>query len=378
MTTVLLDINDDCRTIGSFGVQVSQTGGKSLVDALEHGANSSVRLLTNWGDGAVFGVATVAGQASTAVALLEKQLRDQGATDDICHLLVHQAQTRMGSTELVYTAVPVKTWRRYQQIAANHSQLLLIHDWVGALLHWFKGHALPGAVLLVLHSEGLDVLVVERGRVRALERLQIFHGERETWDRLGQRVFSLLQDLDASDVRSPATTPPLPALLMACHGTESFLLPVIQSLLPVVAVEVWAEAPDLARSHLNDASLSVQRLDWEALSASLPIWQAVNRPIDKAAAWADKCLPVIGLVAFVLSCIMAITSGVVHHRTQTALASISDDVQKVQNLWEVLNTDVQQAEQLATKQKDLREWQSARDGDGFGQHQKSLATGIDD
>ena len=359
MTTVLLDINDECQTIGSFGVQVTQTGGQSLVDALEHSANSSVRLLTNWGDGAIFGVATIAGQASTAAALLEKQLRDQGVTDEISHLLIHQAQTRMGSTELAYTAVPVKTWRRYQQIAANHSELLLIHDWVGALLHWFKGRTLPRAVLLVLHSEGLDVLVVEKNCVRALERLQIFQGESHTWDRLGQRVFSLLQNLDVSDVRSPAA-PPFPALLMACHGTESFLLPVIQGLLPVVAGEVWAEAPDLARSHLNDTFLPVHRLDWEALSASLPIWQAVNRPIDKAAAWANKCLPVIGLAAFALSCIMAITSGVVHYRTQAALASISGDVQKVQNLWEVLNTDVQQAEQLANKQKDLREWVEQR------------------
>lgn len=361
MTTVLLDINDDCRTIGNLDATAGRTGGQGLVEALENSTNSPVRLLTDWGDGALFGMATVAGQSSTSTALLEKKLRDQGATDDISHLLIHQAQTRMGSTELAYTAVPVKTWRRYQQLAANHSQLLLIHDWVGTLLHWFKGHALPSAILLVLHSEGLDVLVVERGSVRALERLQIFQSERDTWDRLGQRVLSLLQDIDLPNSRSPIASS-LPALLMVCHGAESFLSPVIQGLLPVVFSEVWAEAPDLARSHLNDAALSVQRLDWQALSESLPIRLAVNRPIDKAAAWADKCLPVIGLSAFLLSCIMAITSGVVHYRTQAALASVSGDVQRMQNLWKTLNTDVQQAEQLSTKQKDLREWVEQRVG----------------
>lgn len=361
MTAVLLDINDECRTVGKLEGEASQPGGLNLVEALEQSANSPVRLITDWGDGAVFGLTTVAGSANTAAALLEKQLRDQGATDDISHLLVHQKQTRMGSTELVYSAVPVKTWRRYQQLAADHPQLVLVHDWVGTLLHWFKAHALPSAILLVLHAEGLDVLVMDVGRVRMLERLQIYQDESDAWGRLGQRVLSLVQDLDADESR-PNTALVYPALLLVCQGAEAVLSPVIQGMRPVVVTEVWAESPDLTRSHLADDSLTVQRLDWNALAVSLPINQAANRTIDKAAAWADRSLPVIGLAAFVLSCIMAITSGFVHYRTQAAVASISGDVQKIQNLWQALNTDVQQADQLATKQKDLREWVEQRVG----------------
>ena len=353
---VLLELYGECRSISGAN-PVTQ----GLTESLQQCGNSPVGLLTDWGAGAVFGISTVIGKANTAPALLEKQLRDQGVTDDIAHLLVHQTQTRMGSTELVYTAVPIKTWRRYQQLAVNHPQLLLIHDWVSALMHWAKTRSLSSGVLMVLHPQGLDVVVMEASKVRALDRLQVFKGEGNAWGRLDQRVMSMIQDLDVIDA-GPNNTRPHSALLIVCRGSESFVPQILQGLSPVTVREVWAEAPDLVQPHLLNSSVQVLPMEWDTLTTTLPLRQAVNSPVDKAAAWSDRWAPAIGTAAFGLSCIMAITSAFMHYQTQVGLASISGNVQKMQTVWQTLNTDVQQAEQLTAQQKDMREWVRQRVG----------------
>ncbi len=347
--TVLLDLQNQCRVVDG----TVSAGASGLAETLQQCTASQVRLLTDWGPGAMFGVSTVVGQASAAAAVLEKQLRDKGETDDISHILVHQSQARMGSTELVYTAVPIKTWRRYQQLAASHSQLVLLHDWVRSLMAWAKARHLVAGTLVVLHVKGLDVLVLEQGRVRALDRLQVFHDEADAPDRLGQRVVAMVRDLDTTN-QSVASALSQPALLLVCRGAESGLPQLVQGLSPIVVTEVWAEQPDLARASLPD--LPLQALDWNAVTTSLPLLHAVSRPLDKVAVWADRWAPSIGMAACALAGIMAVTSAVMHYQTQVGLASISGDVKKTQALWQTLNTDVQQAEQLAGKQKEVRDW----------------------
>jgi hypothetical protein len=351
---VLVELHGGCRTISDTGLVLD-----TLSDALPLCTGSTVRLLTDWGSGAVFGIATVMGQASAAAAILEKQLRNQGETDDIAQILVHQSQNRMGSTKLVYTAIPVKTWRHYQQMAASHSQLLLVYDWVRTLMSWAKTRGLSDGILIATHTEGIDVLVLEKGRVIGLDRLNVFHDVSDAWARLGLRVVSRVSDLAESDA-SVAAMLMKPVVLLACQGTETFLHPLIQSLNPLVVSEVWAEGVDIAGVQLKDTPLKVQPLDWLALSANLPLRQSVNRQIDKAAAWADQWLPYIGIAAFGLSCIMAVTAAGMHYKTELAQALASGEMQRTKKLWESLNTDVQQAEKLAMQQKDMREWVQQR------------------
>lgn len=351
---VLLELHEECST-----VSIPDSVTCRLMDALQQSVDGPVRLLTDWGPGAVFGVSTVMAGSSTAAAVLEKQLRDQGETDDISHLLVHQSQTRMGSTQLVYTAVPIKTWRRYQQVVANHPQLVLMYDWVHTLMFWAKTQDLINGTLLVLHPEGLDVLVMEEGRVRALDRLTIFQDERDAWSRMGQCVVSLLRDLDVSDTGVNFAINQ-PAMVVVCSGAETFLTQFIGGLSPLVISKVWAQAPELVQIFPPIAPLRVQHLAWVALITSLPLRQAVNRPLDKAAVWADHWVPVVGVAAFGLSFIMAITASVMHYRTQLGFASISGDAQKTQKQWQTLNADVDQAEKLAIQQKEVREWVQQR------------------
>jgi hypothetical protein len=350
----LLDIHGECRAVN--GDELTFSGA---AEALQSAENSSFSLVTDWGPGGVVGVSTVIGQASTAAAVLEKKLRDQGDTDDISHILVHQSQARSGSTELVFTAVPIKTWRRYQQLSAAHSELVLVHDWVKSLLTWAKAHDLVSGKFVVLHAKGLDVLVLEQGRVRVLDRLPAFGEGADAWQRLGQRVVSAVEEVNGSDI-SATSIHKYPTVLLVFRGAESCLPAFIQGLAPTIASEVWAEDTEKTRASLGDSPVLVQSLDWGAFTASLPLRQAVNSPLDKAAAWAEQWVPLIGVAAFCLACIMALTAAVMHYNTQVGMASISGDVQKTQNLWQVLNTDVQQAEKITAQQKEIREWVQQR------------------
>ena len=267
---VLLDLYGECRTLNATHTHVG-----SLNEALQQCTGKPAHLLTDWGSGALFGIATVVGTPSTAAALLEKQLRDQGETDDISHILVHQSQARMGSTEIAYTAVPVKTWRRYQQLAADHARMVLMHDWVRTILQWAKTHKLDDATLIVLHPKGLDVVVLSEGRVRALERLQTFQEEGNAWERLGQRVVSVVGELDDADRTGPSMLMQS-ALLLVCAGADSQLLTIVQGLSPIVVTEMWSESPDATRASLPDALWPVQQLDWTSVAQSIPLRQAAN------------------------------------------------------------------------------------------------------
>jgi hypothetical protein len=351
---VLLDLYGECRTLGA---PHAHAGG--LNEALQQCAGKPVRLLTDWGPGVLFGIATVMGTPGTAAALLEKQMRDQGETDDISHILVHQSLARMGSTELAYTAVPIKTWRRYQQLAADRARMVLMHDWIRTILQWARTQKLVNTTLIVLHPKGLDVVVLSHGQVCALERLQTFQEEGNAWERLGQRVVSVVGELDDADRTVPSMLMQSAALLV-CGGVEGNLLTIIQGLGPIVVTEMWSDFPDAMRASLPNAMLPIQQLDWAATAQSMPLRQATNPPLDRAAAWADRLAPMVGVASFALACIITLTAGAMHYRTERDLAAISGDTEKTQTLWQTLNTEVQHAEQLNGEQKGLSDWISQR------------------
>jgi hypothetical protein len=344
---VLIDLRGDC-----LAASEADAAPRDLGEALSASEGAPAFLLTDWGQGTVFGVATVLAPANTAPAVLEKQLRDQGETDELSHILVHQSQAGVGSTELAYSAVPIKSWRRYQQIAAEHPDQLLMHDWVRTLMHWARSRSLTDGAALALHSHGLDVIVLKQGRVTALDRLRPFQDERDAWEQIGQRAASMLRDLD---VLNDAAAKSLSVKVMVLPGAASFLPVILQGLTPVVADEVWVADADAARAHLQDGT-AVHTLDWSRLVDSLPLRQAVNRPIEKASAWAERWAPRIGVAALGLSCVVGATAGVMHYRTQLAFASLSGDARKSQAMAQSLNTAVQDADQLAARQKNAREW----------------------
>lgn len=314
-------------------------------------------MLTDWGSGAVAGVATVLGSAATAPAILEKQLRDQGETDDISHLLVHQSRTRMGSTELVYTAVPVGTWRRYQQLAGEHPCLLLIHDWVRCLVQWTRRHGPGDGSMMIMHPRGLDVLALEHGRVCFLERFRALQGESDAWHRIGTRAAATHREhrsTNATD-RSQAGS----VVLWVLQGAEADLPQLVQGLAGPGIDALWAEAPEVVRAALGAEAPEVKRLTAAGLASAMPLARCVSRPLDKAAALADRWVPAIGLSALTLSAILAATAGVMHHRSQQGLGG-PDLGTEARASWQALNASVQQADRLAEQQKNTRQWLQQR------------------
>ena len=359
---LLLDMHGECR---AFPAGIDSSRGSGVADALASAAGSATRLLTDWGPGAVMGVAAVAGAAGSAAALLEKQLRDQGETDDISHLLVHQSQTRGGSTELAYTAVPLQSWLRYQQLAADQQQLVLLHDWTRTLIEWSRRHELENGLLLVAHPLGLDVLRLAAGRVQALERLRVFPGEADAWTQLGTRVAAMARQYGPQD--SAALPSAAPMVLWVLRGVEAELPSLLGGLGQVPLTECWAEAPAAVPLAFDGGPLlpmavgQVQALDLAALTAAMPLKHAVSRRLDKAAAWAERWLPALALAGLALSAIIGGTAAFMHHRNAQALAALAGGSPS-QALWNALGESVQRADLMAEKQKDERQWLQQRLG----------------
>jgi hypothetical protein len=355
---LLLDVHGDCRV---FPAGPQATVPSALPEALGTLAGASARVLTDWGPGAVLGVATVSGTAAAAPALLEKRLRDQGETDDISHLLVHQSQTRGGSTELVYSAIPVQTWLRYQQQAADHPRLLLLHDWTRTLLDWARGHELATGALLVMHPQGLDVVVLTGGRIQTLERLRIFRGEPDAWHRVGLRVASMLRQRQEGEGAIPAAA--IPLVMWVLRGTESELAALLGGLGTLRLTECWAEAPvetQVVLGRTDDTqSLPVQPLDLAAIATAMPLRQAVGRRLDRAAALAEQWLPALALASLALAVIIGGTAAFMHNRNAQALATLPGQTQ-AQAVWRSLDEAVQRADKLAEQQKDSRRWLQQR------------------
>jgi hypothetical protein len=354
---LLLDAHGECRAFPA-GEALGPSSG--VAEALAAAADAT-RLLTDWGPGAVMGVATVAGTASTAAALLEKRLRDQGETDDISHLLVHQSQTRGGSTELVYTAVPVQTWLRYQQLAADQQQLILLHDWTRTLIEWSRRRELENGPLLVMHPLGLDVLLLSAGRVQALERLRVFAGEADAWGRLGARVAAMIRQHGSQE--NSAALPAVPVAMWVLQGVEAELQPLLGGLGQMPLTECWAEAPAAVQAALDGAPspvpVQVQALDVAALITAMPLRHAVGRRLDQAAAWAERRLPALALASLALSVIIGGTAAFMHYRNAQALAMLTGQSPS-QAVWSALGESVQQADLLAERQKDERQWLQQR------------------
>ena len=93
-----------------------------------------------------------------------------------------------------------------------------------------------------------------------------------------------------------------------------------------VAIHVFSLAFLKQEARAALPQITVQPLDWSSLTCALALRQAVNRPLDKLAVWADRWVPTIGMAAFALACIMALTAAVMHYQTQVGMAAISGDV----------------------------------------------------
>lgn len=322
-----------------------------------------VHLLTDWDGMSVSGVQLVSGTGASAVAGLEKQLRERGDTDGFSHILVHQSSTRAGSTTLAFTAVPLKTWRQYHQHAHDQRNIVLLHDWVRTLLGWAKERSWTDGPLVVLSPQGIDVLILRKQRLHAIERFK-HHGEAgdALWSRLGQRAAACVH------AHSPAVTdsgasPALPAnacLMLVCAGAESQFEPVLAGLGSLRPVELWAERVALLASATLPSGLHVQSLDWGDVVAARSLGGVVSGPLDKLSWVTERWIARVGVIAFAVATTLFAAAQLTRAHVETYGAEMSQAREGAQRGLLKLQEAVAQADQLTEEQRSLREWVQKR------------------
>jgi hypothetical protein len=322
-----------------------------------------VHVVTDWDGVSVSGVQLVSGTGASAVAGLEKRLREQGDTDDFAHVLVHESSTRAGSTTLAFTAVPLKTWRHFHQQAHDQPNLVLLHDWVRTLLGWAKERSWTDGPLVVVSPQGIDVLLFRKQRLHAIERFK-HHGEsgEALWSRLGQRAASFAQAHApaVSDASAATALPASACLMLICAGAEAQLEPVLTGLGAVRPVELWAERGSLLSSHILPSGLLVQPFDWDDVVALQSLGDVVSGPMDKLSWLAERWIARVGVVAFAVAATLFVAAELTRAHVDTYGTEMSQARERAQRGLSKLQEAVAQADQLAEEQRTLREWVQKR------------------
>lgn len=310
-----------------------------LADALEARGASPLRIVTDWG-GAHVGVASVAAPSvAAAVAVVEKQLRDQGETDDVAHLLVHQATRRGGKVQLAYTAVSLKLWQHYRALAQGHPAELLWFDPVRLMLGWARQQDCRNGAVVLVRSGGLDLMLLAEGVIVALERVRYLRERDMPWREAALRIGVLMRQHGTSDMT--------PVLLLAAPGTVAPLADLRDSLAPTPVAGAWGW-PD------------AQPLDWATHVQRLPVWGALNRPLEKVAALAQRAAPWAGAAALALSLLLAVSAAATHWRVAQLRSTYSERSVAAGQIWQDLDRTVKQADRQIQDRKQETEWLQQR------------------
>lgn len=308
---------------------------------------------TDWQRTSVSGVATLPGKPGTAAALLERQLREKGEIDEVATLRIHHQKQRTGTTELVYTAVPVSRWHEVQSSISDQASVYMVHDWVGSLVKWCLARGDGLHSLCVAHHGGVDLVCLDKGRVVQIEQLRRLGDEASAWARLAKQA-SLINQQNRDDKEKnedPHSTDELwilepdPELAAAFASAYTPSAHLHIACLPQTAGQVQSACPNCL--------VSIWSTDW--LAQCSPVSAAVNPFVDKLASLTWKWGPRIGLIACLLSVGLGVASWV-GYREISAYEGQSIQIEQSRQRWERLQQTVAAADQLAAQDGALREW----------------------
>lgn len=338
----LLDFGGQCHVPGAAGPDAA-LDSMSLAAALAARQATDVRVLTDW-HGAHAGVASVAAPTlEAAAARLEKQLREQGDIDEPAHVLVHQHVRRQGMVELVYTAVPMSVWQRYQTLADAAPRHVLWFDRVRVLRRWALVNGGASGTLVLAARDGFDVMHLAQGRIVGLQRVRCLHERAGNWREAARRVVAILCEQESR---------PDGLLLLQAPDSPAPLEELLAVLAPLRIGQAWSEAP--ATGAMNGAR--PQRIDWGALLARQPLWSAASPLLHKAATWAGRWVRPAGWGALSLSMLLAAGAGLTHYKAASVAAARQAQSGQAQSVWQELDAAVKQADRLAARQKDAAAW----------------------
>lgn len=100
------------------------------------------------------GVISLEGKPEHAAPLIERKVRSEGLVDGETHVVIHRQSTAPGSTQALYTAVPVELWQEMQGWAGAQSDHCLVTP-VTALM---ARHIAPGEGMILHYGRQLTFL----------------------------------------------------------------------------------------------------------------------------------------------------------------------------------------------------------------------------
>lgn len=334
MNTLILNLWGESQVLGQKAGSAREPL-ESLVQA--HQTELPV-VISDWSPDTLVGVDTLLAKPAAAGALIERKLRDQGETDGVCKVLVHRSRTLPDGVDIAYSAIPLKAWRETLQSTEERSRAVLVMDWHRVLIDSLAAATKRCGALLALGPRGLDVVVMDHGRVVALQRWPVMETEAgPDWLSIGHRVRALANEV-------------LP------EGAE-------------VDWRLWTvDGGEPAAAELRKAwdgeGLRVEAVSPALLLPVVSLFTAVNPWPTRLARAADMTWPVAGVLACVVSLALALASAVIHTRN-TATASALPSADERREVWQTLNKTVNEADALAKTQAPLKEWITLRQSGGL-------------
>lgn len=278
---------------------------------------------------APFGVDTLSAHSKRLAPLVEKRLREQGEIDGLAQVLVHTSEQQGNIARVFYTAVPVANHLRYHQLSKIHTDNLLIFPLAEALLALAHQQELTDGLLLFVHGQCVDLLMLHQGQVRAAKRLRHFDNEAIEQQRLASAIQRIWQDEASTE-----------ADLVVIEHTPG----AAASLNDLLAQQGIIKAIPLA-------------LTPNHLFAALNLLKAVQSPSERVSYLSAVSLPWVAML-MVLLCLLT-GALMMHWRLDTLAlqATLSPtNTAATPLLRQKISTALQNAEQLIDSQKTLTDF----------------------
>lgn len=278
---------------------------------------------------APFGVDTLPAHSKRLAPLVEKRLREQGEIDGLAQVLIHTSEQQGNIARVFYTAVPVTQHLSYHQLCKNHTDNLLIFPLADALLALACQQELNDGLLLFVHGQCVDLLMLREGQVRAAKRLRRFDDEAIEQQRLASAIQRIWQD----EASSEADLVVVEQVLGAAASLNEFLAQ--KGIIKAVPLT-------LTPSHLFSA---------------LNLFKAAQSPTERLSYLSAVSLPWVAML-MVLFCLLT-GALMVHWRLDTMAlqASLpSTNLAAGPLLRQTISTALQDAEQLSDSQQTLTDF----------------------
>ena len=276
-----------------------------------------------------YGVDTLPAHSKRLAPLVEKRLREQGEIDGLAQVLIHTSEHQGKIARVFYTAVPVTQHLSYQQLCKNHTDNVLIFPLAEALLALAHQQELHNGLLLFVHGQCVDLLMLREGQVRVAQRLRRFDNEAVEQQRLASAIQRIWHD--------EATNEADLVVLEQIPGAAASLNELLLHNGIIKAVQ-----PTLTPNHLFSA---------------LNLFKAVQSPTERLCYLSTVSMPWMAMLT-VLFCLLA-GALMMHWRLDTMAlqASLpSTSLAAGPLLGQTISTALQDAEQLNDSQQTLTDF----------------------